>query len=293
MEINDALENYFQYLRVEKNLSISTIESYKYDFVEFFKSFPEKTDTIDLLPSDINDFAKIQAKNKKSTSTIHRRMSSLKSFYDFLYNENIIDFEIDPNDVVRSIKRLPIAISVEEVDELLNIIDMNKPEGIRDRAMLELMYSSGMRVSELLSLEINKINFSKGIIKIVGKGNKERYVPVGDFAIEYIDKYVNGPRKQNIGKRSKYLFLNRYGKPLSRQYFFLQVKKYASEANIEQSISPHTLRHCFATHMLENGAELRAVQELLGHSNISTTEIYTNISTKRILSAYDLYSKRK
>ena len=220
-------------------------------------------------------------------------MSSLKSFYDFLYNENIIDFEIDPNDVVRSIKRLPIAISVEEVDELLNIIDMNKPEGIRDRAMLELMYSSGMRVSELLSLEINKINFSKGIIKIIGKGNKERYVPVGDFAIEYIDKYVNGPRKQNIGKRSKYLFLNRYGKPLSRQYFFLQVKKYASEANIEQSISPHTLRHCFATHMLENGAELRAVQELLGHSNISTTEIYTNISTKRILSAYDLYSKRK
>ena len=170
---------------------------------------------------------------------------------------------------------------------------MNKPEGIRDRAMLELMYSSGMRVSELLSLQINKINFSKGIIKIVGKGNKERYVPVGDFAIEYIDKYVNGPRKQNIGKRSKYLFLNRYGKPLSRQYFFLQVKKYASEANIEQSISPHTLRHCFATHMLENGAELRAVQELLGHSNISTTEIYTNISTKRILSAYDLYSKRK
>ena len=163
-------------------------------------------------------------KNKKSASTIHRRMSSLKSFYDFLYNENIIDFEIDPNDVVRSIKRLPIAISVEEVDELLNIIDMNKPEGIRDRAMLELMYSSGMRVSELLSLEINKINFSKGIIKIIGKGNKERYVPVGDFAIEYIDKYVNGPRKQNIGKRSKYLFLNRYGKPLSRQYFFLQVK---------------------------------------------------------------------
>lgn len=293
MEIGDAIDNYFQYLRVERNLSAATIESYAYDFKIFFKKFPDKVTTDDLRPCDVNDYAKIESKELKSPATIHRRVSSLKNLYDFLYAEGIISFTIDETDNLRSIKRLPFAISVEEVDELLDMPDLSKPEGIRDRAMLELMYSSGMRVSELLSLEVNKINFDKGIIKIIGKGNKERYVPIGDFAIDYVAQYYHGPRAHSIGRKSKYLFLNRNGKPMSRQYFFMMVKKYAALANIEESISPHTLRHCFATHMLENGAELRAVQELLGHSNISTTEIYTNISTKRILNAYDLYSKRK
>lgn len=293
MEIVDAIDNYFQYLRVEKNLSTTTIDSYAYDLKIFFNIFKDKASTEDLLPSDVNDFAKVESKELKSPATIHRRVSALKNFYDFLYSEDIINFELDETDNLRSIKRLPIAISVEEVDELLDMPDLTKPEGLRDRAMLELMYSSGMRVSELITLEVNKINFEKGIIKIVGKGNKERYVPIGDFAIDYVAQYYHGPRAHNIGRKSKYLFLNKYGKPLSRQFFFMQVKKYAALANIDESISPHTLRHCFATHMLENGAELRAVQELLGHSNISTTEIYTNISTKRILNAYDLYSKRK
>ena len=159
--------------------------------------------------------------------------------------------------------------------------------------MIETMYASGLRVSELLALEKGKVDLKHGVITVFGKGAKERKIPVGDFAIEYIKQYLEGPRKKNPGSGTKYLFLNRYGKPLSRQYFFKQIKKYALESGIETNISPHTLRHCFATHLLENGAQLRAVQEMLGHTNIATTQIYTHISTKRIISAYDLYMKGK
>ena len=190
-------------------------------------------------------------------------------------------------------KKLPVCISIEEVEALLNAPDLDKNEGQRDRAMLEVMYSSGLRISELLNLTMRQINFQRGMLRIVGKGNKERIVPIGDYALEYLNKYITEGRRKNINKNSDYVFLNRYGEPLSRVYFFKQVKKYAKEAGIKEEISPHTLRHCSATHMLENGAELRAVQEMLGHANIATTQIYTNISSKRILSAYDLYSKRK
>ena len=228
-----------------------------------------------------------------SVPTILRRISSTKNFYLFLENERIISFQIDNLDKPKGSKKLPICISVEEVEALLNQPDLSKPEGQRDRAMLEVMYSSGLRVTELISLKVKQINFARGIIKIVGKGDKERIVPIGDYALEYLNKYLNDGRRKNINRNSDYLFLNRYGEPVSRVYFFKQVKKYALEAGIEAEISPHTLRHCFATHMLENGAELRAVQEMLGHTNIATTQIYTNISSKRILSAYDLYSKRK
>ena len=216
-----------------------------------------------------------------------------KNFYLFLEKEHIIETQLTKFDKPKGSKRLPTCISIEEVEALLESPNIEKTEGLRDRAMLEVMYSSGLRVSELLSLKISQINFEKGIIKIIGKGSKERHVPIGDYALEYLNKYIEGPRRRNPGKNSEYAFLNRYGMPLSRQYFFLQIKKYAIAAGIKEEISPHTLRHCFATHMLENGAELRAVQEMLGHTNIATTQIYTNISSKRILSAYDLYSKRK
>ena len=228
-----------------------------------------------------------------SVPTILRRISCTKNFYLFLENERVISFQIDNLDKPKGSKKLPICISVEEVEALLNQPDLSKPEGQRDRAMLEVMYSSGLRVTELISLKVKQINFARGIIKIIGKGDKERIVPIGDYALEYLSKYLNDGRRKNKNRNSDYLFLNRYGEPVSRIYFFKQVKKYAQEAGIDVEISPHTLRHCFATHMLENGAELRAVQEMLGHTNIATTQIYTNISSKRILSAYDLYSKRK
>lgn len=292
MQINEAIELYFEHLRVEKGASEDTIKSYAYDLKQFFKAF-DKSSTDDFLPTDISDFVKIQSKNLLSTPTILRRISSTKNFYLFLEKEKIIDIHIDDFKKPKGFERLPVTISVKEVEELLEAPDLSKPEGIRDRALLEVMYSSGLRVSELLSLTIKQIDFNSGMLKIIGKGDKQRRVPIGDYAKEYLKNYIDGARRANPGRNKEFVFLNRYGQPLSRQYFFLQIKKYAKQVGIEVDISPHTLRHCFATHMLENGAELRAVQEMLGHSNIATTQIYTNISSKRIMSAYDLFSKRK
>lgn len=292
MRLDDAMDLYFQYLRVEKGVSNETIKNYAYDLKHFFESL-KKNSTEDFLPTDITDFVKIQSKAMLSVSTILRRISSTKNFYLFLEKEKIISLQLDKFDKPKGIKKLPVCISIEEVEALLEAPDLEKPEGQRDRAMLEVMYSSGLRISELISLKLGQINFQKGMMKIIGKGDKQRTVPIGDYALEYLNKYVNEGRRKNKGRNSDFAFLNRYGEPLSRQYFFLQVKKYAKQAGIEVEISPHTLRHSFATHMLENNAELRAVQEMLGHANIATTQIYTNISSKRILSAYDLYSKRK
>ena len=292
MTLNEASELYFQFLRVEKGVSIETIQNYLYDLRQFFTILNKQT-TDDLRSDDIQEFVRIQTQNMLAVPTILRRISCTKNFYLFLEKERIINFQIDLLDKPKGAKKLPICISTEEVEALLNAPNLDKPEGQRDKAMLELMYSSGLRISELLSLRLKQLNFERGMIKVLGKGGKERIVPVGEYAEEYLKKYINDGRKKNMNKNSEYVFLNRYGEPVSRVYFFKQVKKYANEVGILQEISPHTLRHCFATHMLENGAELRAVQEMLGHANIATTQIYTNISSKRILSAYDLYSKRK
>lgn len=292
MKLDDACDLYFQYLRVEKGVSNETIRNYAYDLKQFFIALPKQS-TDDMLSTDITDFVTIQMKNQLSVPTILRRISSTMNFYLFLEREHIIDFVVKDFDRPRKMKNLPKIISVEQVEDLLNAPDLSKDEGFRDRTMLELMYCSGLRVSELLSLKVKQINLEKQIIDVIGKGSKQRKVPVGEYALDFVKQYIEEHRIHNPGKKSNYLFLNRYGKPLSRQYFFLQIKKYAKEAGIEEDISPHTLRHCFATHMLENGAELRALQEMLGHTNLSTTQIYTNISTKRILDAYDLFTKRK
>ena len=293
MEIIDAIDLYSQYLLAEKGLSRQTSSSYLEDLKLFFLYFKDKKDTDDLMGEDLVEFLRYQLSIGREVSTALRRLSSTRSFYLFLKRENIIHIEIPVIDAQKRPQHLPNCLSIEEVDALLDMPDINKPEGLRDRAMLELMYSSGLRVSELLNLERRKVNLDRGIVTIFGKGSKERKVPIGDFALEYVNKYILEARNKNIGKDSKYLFLNRYGKPLSRQYFFKQVKKYALLAGIESTVSPHTLRHSFATHLLENGAQLRAVQEMLGHANLATTQIYTHISTKRIISAYDLYMGKK
>ena len=292
MELTDAIDLYFQYLRVEKGVSNDTIKSYAYDLNEFFKAL-DKNSTDDFLPTDINDFIKLQSKKMMSSATIARRLSSTRNFYLFLEKEHILKEPLIESEKPHTIKRLPKVLSEDDVEKLLEAPDMDKPEGQRDRAMLEIMYSSGLRVSELINLKVRQINTEKGIIDVIGKGNKERKVPIGEYALDFLKKYLEEGRRKNKGRKSDYLFLNRYGEHISRQYFFMQVKKYAEQVGVNPEISPHTLRHCFATHMLEHGAELRAVQEMLGHSNIATTQIYTNISSKRILSAYDLYSNRK
>ena len=293
MDISDAIDLFSQYILAEKGLSRQTYLSYMEDLKQFFLYFKDKKTTDDLMSEDLEEFLRYEASIGKSISTYLRRLSSTRSFYLFLKREGIINIEILAIDSPKKPKTLPNCLSVEEVDELLEMPDLTKPEGLRDKAMLELMYSSGLRVSELLALERKKVNLERGIVTVFGKGAKERKVPIGDFALEYVIKYIKEARNKNPGKDSKYLFLNRYGKPLSRQYFFMQIKKYAEMAGITVEISPHTLRHCFATHLLENGAQLRVVQEMLGHANLATTQIYTHISTKRIMSAYDLYMGKK
>ena len=294
MEISDAIESFQQYLLAEKGLSKQTVTSYSRDLKRFFDYFIDKRTIDDLYSYDLEEFLQHELKTEEiEIATALRRLSSTRQFYLFLKKEGHFKGDIPDVEAPKKPTKLPNCLSVEEVENLLNAPDVEKPDGLRDRAMLETMYASGLRVSELLSLERRQVNYTKAIVSVFGKGSKERKVPLGDFAIEYIKRYVNEVRCKNTGSDSKYLFLSKYGKPLSRQYFFKQIKKYALEAGIQTPISPHTLRHCFATHLLENGAQLRAVQEMLGHTNIATTQIYTHISTKRILSAYDLYIKRK
>lgn len=293
MEINDAIELFNQYILVEKGLLPMTLINYQEDLKMFFAFFPDKKTTEDLYGTDLIDFFKHELASGKSASTALRRLSSTKSFYLFLSKEGYLKDEIPEIETVKKPSRLPTCLSLEEVDALLDAPDMSKPDGIRDKAMLETMYATGLRVSELLALERGKVDLKRGIVEVFGKGAKQRKVPLGEVAIEFINKYISEVRNHNPGKSSKYLFLNKFGEPISRVYFFKCVKKYAAMAGIAQSISPHTLRHCFATHMLENKCELRVVQELLGHTNIATTQIYTHISTKRILNAYDLYMNDK
>lgn len=293
VQIDDAIEMFIQHILAEKGLSKQTAISYMEDLKQFFTYFDKKKYVDDLMSEDLNQFLQYELSCGMSVSTALRRLSSTKSFFLFLSKEGLFDGEIPSIPAPKKPERLPNCLSFEEVEALLDAPDMKKEDGIRDRAMLETMYAAGLRVSELLSLERSRVDLKRGIVSIYGKGAKERKVPLGDFAIEYISKYLNEVRNKSAGKDSKYLFLSKYGKPLSRQYFFKAIKQYAFNAGIKASISPHTLRHCFATHMLENGAELRAVQQMLGHTNIATTQIYTHLSSKRILSAYDSYIGKK
>lgn len=293
MDISDAIELYSQYILVEKGLLPSTLNNYKEDLYHFFQFFPNKKTTDDLYGTDLMDYFRYQLENELTVSTALRRLSSTKSFYQFLSKEGYIKDEIPELETVKKPSHLPDCLSMEEVERLLDAPDLDKMDEIRDKAMLETMYSSGLRVSEIINLEVKNVNLNRGVIQVFGKGAKERKVPLGDYAIEYIDKYIREVRNKNPKKDSKYLFLSKYGTPITRQYFFKMIRKYALIAGIDRPISPHILRHSFATHLLENNADLRAVQEMLGHTNIATTQIYTHVSSRRMTSIYDSYMKGK
>ncbi len=294
MEIADAIMDYFTYLTSSKGLSNSTVKDYSDDLNVFLKDFPEKRFTEDLLESDLYDFALKEGEKDRSSSTIARRLSTLFNFYLFLSQRGIIPFAPDHVERPKEERNLPVILSFEEVERLLDAPDVTNESGSRDKAMLETMYATGLRVSELCALTLSQINVENRLITIKkGKGNKQRTVPISPFALEWLQSYIHNFRSKNKGRKKKEVFLNLRGEPISRNYFFMQVKKYAAQAGIDTVVSPHTLRHCFATHLLENGAELRAVQEMLGHAHLSTTQIYTHVSTRRILEAYDRYSSRK
>lgn len=291
MEIKDAVDLFQQYVLVERGLSPQTWVSYLEDLQAFFNYFADKKDTSDLLETDLYEFLKFELSLGKSVSTALRRLSSTRSFYLFLKKEGYFIGNIPDIETPKKPKHLPNCLSEEEIDKLLEAPDLTSPSGIRDRAMLETMYSSGLRVSELLNLKRGQVNLNKCIITVFGKGAKERKVPIAEYAVEYIKKYINEVRNKSEFKKSDYLFLNKSGNPLSRVYFFKKVREYAELAGIEMTISPHTLRHSFATHLLNHGAQLRMVQGMLGHTNIATTQIYTHVSSEKLKSDYDKIMK--
>ena len=290
MLINEVKDEFLSYLIVERGDSKATIDNYSIDLDQFI-SFEENKDISLLKREDISDFINYLSSKGLKTSSIIRRSTVIRLFYIYLNKEKLIDVPLTGLYLPKNEKHLPSVLSTDEVDALLDCFDLTKEVEIRDKAMLETMYASGLRVSELLSLELGNINFVQGYIKTKGKGSKERIIPIGEFALECLSLYIDKVRRCNVGYKTKYVFLNKEGKPISRQYFWRKVKEYALRANIYTEISPHTLRHSFATHLLENGANLREVQEMLGHSKIETTQIYTHISTKRIISAYDQFMK--
>ncbi len=297
MRIEEALTLYEDSLLAAKGLSVKTVEDYKEDIRLFLRHFSDLKDTDDLRPTDIEAFLESQADQEKSQATLARRQSTLIGFYRFLARRGITHFDLEDTPRIKQEKRLPVVLTFEEIEDLLDQPDLSSLSGLRDKAMLETMYATGLRVSELCALPLSAIHEEPGIIVVRhGKGNKQRTVPIGEFALGYLRDYLTQARpvftKKSV-KKPKETFLNAHGQPISRQYFFLAVKKYAEMAGIDKDVSPHTLRHCFATHLLEGGAELRAVQEMLGHTHLSTTEIYTHVSERRIMSAYAKYANRK
>ena len=291
MEIVDAVDTYKQYVLVEKGLSRQTWSSYLEDIQAFFNHFQDKKTTDDLKETDLYEILKYELAIGHSVSTALRRLSCMRNFFLFLKRDGYYQGTIPDIEAPKKPKYLPNCLTEDEVEALLNAPDLSTPSGLRDKAMLETMYSSGLRVSELLSLERAQVNLNKGVITVFGKGAKERRVPVADYAIEYIKEYIKDVRSKVDVNHSKYLFLSKKGEPLSRVYFFKQVKKYSELAGIKTNVSPHTLRHSFATHLLNHGAQLRIVQSMLGHTNIATTQIYTHVSSEKIKSDYDKIMK--
>ena len=248
MEIIDAVDSYKQYVLVEKGLSRQTWTSYLEDIQAFFNHFSDKKTTNDLKEEDLYEFLKYELSVGHSVSTALRRLSCMRNFFLFLKRDGYYDGRIPDIEAPKKPKYLPNCLTEEEVEALLNAPDLSTPSGLRDKAMLETMYSSGLRVSELLALERSQVNLSKGVITVFGKGAKERKVPIADYAVEYIQEYIKQVRNKSEFKSSRYLFLSKKGDPLSRVYFFKQVKKYSELAGIETNVSPHTLRHSFARH---------------------------------------------
>ena len=268
------------YLQLELLLSKNTVEAYLTDY-DKLTVFAEEVDksVLQLSLTDLFSFLKWISDLGLSTTTQARIISGIKAFYTYLVLEKVL--EANPSELLETPKlsrKLPEVLSVNEIEELLNSIDLSQPKGQRDIAMLELLYSSGLRVSELITLKINDILFDDELIVVTGKGNKQRIVPVGSVALKQIKNYLRFSRTEKVKPGSEAtLFLNARGSGLSRVYVFKRIKELALKANIQKEISPHTFRHSFATSLVEAGADLRAVQQMLGHKSITTTEIYTHL----------------
>lgn len=284
------LDDYFIFLKTEKKLGNSTIESYKLDLNSFYNYFNK--DLKDISVEDILNYLS-DLKKELNPKSVNRHISALKGFYNYLVEEKIIKTSpLENISVLKTERNLPKYLTISEVDTLLNF-PLVTAFDYRNKAMLEVMYATGLRVSELVSLEYSNVDLYNSIIRVKGKGKKERIVPIGETASFYLNKYMEEYRNALLKKQSyNELFLNNHGKPITRNGFNFILENIRVKTKIDKKLTPHVLRHSFATHLLEGGADIRSIQEMLGHENISTTNIYTHVVNEILRENYDVYHPR-
>ncbi|MDD6184987.1 MAG: site-specific tyrosine recombinase XerD [Bacteroidales bacterium] len=292
--MNAQIARFRQYLVYEKGLSPKSVEAYLHD-VQLLADFLGEDKIADATFEELQKFLKHLYESDFNARSQARIVSGMRAFYRYLIYANVR--EDDPTELLDAPKigmHLPDVLTVEEIQSIMDVIDLSTPEGHRNRAMVEVMYGCGLRVSELVTLRLSNLFFDNGFIKVVGKGNKERLIPIGKTAINAVNQYVEGKRKLLKIKKGEedYVFLNRRGAHLTREMVFMLVKKWVAAAGIDKTVSPHTFRHSFATHLIEGGADLRAVQEMLGHESITTTEIYTHLDQDYLRTNIALFHPR-
>ena len=295
MNIDTAIADFINYCIFEKGLSDKTKESYGYDLNTYKEYLYDKgiNNVKNITTKDIEDYLKYRNEQNELTSTIAHNLTVIKNFHSYLLKSKIIDKDVSENISRPKLRKtLPKTLSIDDIDKLLDI-RLNTLYDYRNKAMIELMYGSGLRVSELISLDLHSIDFTNCIIRITGKGKKDRIVPVGEYSMYYLEKYLEVRNSMLKKENTDALFLNNHGKRMTRQGFFKNLKTILKNQGLDENVSPHTLRHSFATHLLERGADLRSIQELLGHSDISTTRIYTHISDNKVKEEYIKYHPRQ
>lgn len=295
LEKNTLVRKFQQYLEVERGLSQNSISSYLSDLQKLDRFLDKEQKELEsIVKQDIQNFLKEETRKKLSNRTRARVIASLRQFYNYLSDKNIIGLNPMENIEAPKIeKTLPDYLSRDEIRQLFSVFDVNNALELRDKTMFELLYSCGLRISEACNLKLEDIDLSSMLIRVTGKGERERLVPYGEVAQELLDKYVNDYRSQIVyGSNLEFLFISKKGGALSRKSAWRLLKKYMERAGIEKNITPHTLRHSFATHLLQNNADLRSVQELLGHIDISTTQIYTHLAAKDIVEAHKKFHPR-
>ncbi len=294
--MKDLINEFIDHISVERGLAQNTVVAYRHDLSVYTDYLAKKKikSPDKVQRKHVTDFMFAQKKSGLAAKSITRSLAAIKMFHRFLVREKLA--KEDPTDLVETPKvwkSVPDVLSTNEVESMIQAAKGRKWQAIRDYAILELFYASGMRVSEMVNLTLDQINLNEGYVQCVGKGNKERVVPIGSSAQTAVDRYINKVRGKLVrDKDNMFLFLSRLGRKISRQSFWKIVKKYKNKANIKKEIKPHTLRHSFATHLLEHGADLRSVQEMLGHADISTTQIYTHVDKERLRTVHKEFHPR-
>lgn len=290
-ELSKKINDFEKYLLIDKKYSVQTIKSYMNDLYKFYIYVTKnRLKFNEIQKKEILEYTKSLNSQNLSSTSINHNISVIRSFYKFIViNENLKNNPTEYIEAPKLRKNLPKVLSIDEVKKLLEV-DLIDKYSYRNKAMLETMYATGLRVSELVNLKINDVDFDACLIKTLGKGSKERIVPIGDYAILFLAKYLNEYRPQLLKKDyNDYLFLNNRGKKISRQTFYKIIEELAIKKNIKTEISPHTLRHSFATHLLDRGADIVSIKEMLGHSSLATTQIYTHLSNQKLQDEYNKF----